>query len=136
MSDPRLTTADRHVGLTLSIHMDLDGGSCYPSIRLLAQECRRNAHTITAAIGHLEQLGYLEVERAKKTGRHGWSPDVNNYTAQLPIQATAVQGDEAPAVAYPVTGQWPREATELLKSSESALASAALSFNETDWMDS
>lgn len=127
MNDPRLTASDRHVALTLSIHMDLDGGSCFPSARLLAQECKRKPHTVLASVQHLEACGYLDVKRGVKKGAHGWSSDVNRYSAQLPLGTTA-------PVAPRGTAQLPLGAYELHKSYSSGAPDGALPLPETDWM--
>jgi len=115
VSDARLTAADRHVALTLAVHMDRDGGSCFPSIRRLAAECKRKPHTISASVEHLELTGYLQVDRAAKRNTHGWSNDVNQYRAQLPLGATA-------AVAPTAEKQLPLGTTEVHKTSTNGAA--------------
>jgi len=111
VNDPRLSAADRHVALTISLHLDKHGAGAYPSIRTLAGECARKAHTVTKSIQTLEKLGYLNVIRAAKRGRHGWSSDVNHYTAQLPLGATGAVAPSGPR-------QLPQGAYELSKSSD------------------
>lgn len=78
--DDRLSAADRHIALTLALHMDKDGGSCFPSISLLALETRRKRNTIVASVNTLEHAGWLKVKR----GGIGFKKDVNRYTAKYP----------------------------------------------------
>jgi Helix-turn-helix domain len=110
VTDDRLSAADRHVALTLALHMNMDGGSCHPSVRRLAAECARKPHTVIASIGALEKAGYLKVKRAPKRNERAWATDVNQYTAQLP------QGASAPVVPWG-TSQLPEGTHKLFKSS-------------------
>lgn len=135
MNDALLTAADRHVALTLSLRMDLEGGSCHPSTRTLAAECARKRDTVIASVQRLEVAGYLDVKRGVKRSRTGWSSDVNRYTATLPNGAPQVPV-EVPAPGPPRgRKQVPLEGHKYSRSTESAPLGAALSPNETDWMD-
>jgi hypothetical protein len=107
--DERVTATDRHVALTLAMHMDLNGGSCRPGIRRLASETARKPHTVIAAIRRLQDLKYLQVSRAPKLNAKGWSLDTNQYQARLPLGAAA-------PVVPSGTRQMPLGATKLFKS--------------------
>jgi hypothetical protein len=89
VADERLSATDRHVALTLALHMDVDGGRCHPGMRRLARETRRKTTTVAASIAKLEQHSYLKVIRAKKRNLRGWATDVNHYQAQWPLGTTA-----------------------------------------------
>lgn len=76
------TPVVRHVGLTLSTHMDARGGSCFPGGPLLAEETGYDTGTVSRAVGELVAAGVLT---AKRTGRS------NRYQALLPAVATPVE---------------------------------------------
>lgn len=68
------SAAERHVLLTLSLHTDVTGGSCFPSIRLLVRETRRSSRTLTAILRNAESSGWI-TRTARPTGgrgRPGW----------------------------------------------------------------
>jgi hypothetical protein len=63
-----LTPTEHHVLLTLSLHMNELGASCFPSIETLVDEtCGRSASTIREALGHADELGWLN--RSVRVGR-------------------------------------------------------------------
>lgn len=77
--DSRLTPTEHHVLLTLSLHMNELGASCYPSIETLAWEtCGRSASTIREALAHADELGWLN--RHIRGGRRR----ANEYEALIP----------------------------------------------------
>jgi hypothetical protein len=78
--DDRLTAADRHVALTLALHMDIEGRQARPSITTLARETARKRNTVIASIKTLETCGWLSVKR----GGIGSKKDVNRYIAKCP----------------------------------------------------
>jgi hypothetical protein len=86
--DDCLSTADRHLALTLSLHMDLDGANAYPSIRVLSAETRRKRNTVVASVNTLEKCGWLKVKR----GGIGLKRDVNRYTASYPQGYLSARG--------------------------------------------
>lgn len=109
VNDPSTVAADKHVALTLAIHMNLDGENAHPSTRTLARECGRKPQTVITSVKRLEELSYLKVVRGVKRSSRGWSSDVNHYTAQMPLGTTA-------AGAHRGTRQLPQGAHKLHKS--------------------
>jgi hypothetical protein len=75
-----LTPTEHHVGLTLSLHMNELGGSCFPSIdpTLHEETCGRSAATIRTALNQLVALGWLD--RTIRVGRE----NSNEYAARVP----------------------------------------------------
>ena len=68
LEDERLTATERHVGLTLHVHMRPSRPTCYPSVPTLAAETARSASTVKAATAGLERAGYLERKSGKGRG--------------------------------------------------------------------
>lgn len=73
-----LAPTQRHVALTLSMHMNERGGSCFPGIDTLAEETGLDARTVQRALRVLADSGWLSVERGGGRGRS------NRYTAIVP----------------------------------------------------
>jgi len=67
-SGPQPTT--RHILLTLSIHMNEAGGSCYPSIRTLAGETGLSTRTICTHLEAAERGGWIS-RRMRQPGNEG-----------------------------------------------------------------
>jgi DNA-binding transcriptional MocR family regulator len=59
----------RHIALTLSLHMNERGGSCFPSLETQAQESGRDVATVKRALSKLEEAGYLKRIRPQVMGR-------------------------------------------------------------------
>jgi hypothetical protein len=72
-----LPPTTRLVLLTLSLHMDAGGGSCWPSVELLARETGANRATVIRHLAAAERLGWLAAERSR--GRTS-----NHYSAAMP----------------------------------------------------
>jgi Helix-turn-helix domain len=72
-----LSPPARHVGHVLTTHMNRQGGSCFPSTRLLAAETGYAPNTVAAAINELESEGFVRVAR-------GGGRRPNQYQAVLP----------------------------------------------------
>lgn len=60
MSGPSATT--RHVLLTLALHADADGGSCFPSTRLLEQRTGLSRRTVEGRLRDAERDGWISRE--------------------------------------------------------------------------
>jgi len=71
----------RHVLLTLSLHMNEKGGSCFPSITTLEKETKLARRTILRHIKKATQSGWLSI-RKEHQGGNKWRR--NNYTATIP----------------------------------------------------
>jgi hypothetical protein len=99
VTDDRLSAADRHLALTLALHMDIHGGSCFPSLALLARETRRKKQTLLASIATLENAGYLDVKR----GGFGRPLRPNRYTATCPKGHLSGEGLSAPRDSFQVS---------------------------------
>jgi hypothetical protein len=78
-----LTSTQRHVALQLSNHMDMRGGSCWPSVALLASETALGGSTVRKAIYVLDAAGYLSREPGKGRGHS------TRYQATLPETCSA-----------------------------------------------
>lgn len=81
--ESELPSTPRHVALTLSLHMNERGGSCYPGTRTLADETGLNRDTVRRALLHLEETGWLQVDRPERQGRG----QKTHYTATDPERA-------------------------------------------------
>lgn len=77
---PRQALA-RHVALTLSLHMDLSGGSCYPSIKTISKRTGLSERVVGKYLHILSDEGWLQICQRKKTGR-GWRQ--YQYQAVIP----------------------------------------------------
>lgn len=73
-----LSATQRHVALTLSLHMDRNGGSCWPSILLLCKRTSLADSTVRKALTEVDRAGYLRREVGTGRGRS------TRYSATLP----------------------------------------------------
>ena len=71
----------RLVLLALSLHMEADGGSCRPSVRLLAQDTGLNKDTVSKHLTLADKDGWIERQERAVEGR-AWRR--NEYQATLP----------------------------------------------------
>lgn len=80
VSDLEPTT--RHVALTLSLHMNESGGSCFPSQKTLAAETGLARSTVNSHLGKLLDAGFLMIghRRRESDGRQS----SNEYQAAIP----------------------------------------------------
>jgi hypothetical protein len=83
-----LSPAARLVAFVLSTHMDSSGGSCFPGIRLVAEETGYVSNTVAAAVNELEATGFLSVQR-------GGGRRPNRYQAALPNVSAGETKEEA-----------------------------------------
>ena len=74
----------RHVLLTLSLHMNEKGGSCYPSTRTLADETGLTRRTVEKHLAKAHKQGWLSKKRHGLSGQR-WKR--NEYAAQIPKEA-------------------------------------------------
>ena len=91
--DSDLPPITRLVALTLSLHMNERGGSCFPSVTTLQRETGLSRNAVLKALRSLETAGWLTV---KRTARR-----VNVYTATVPPGAphAPAGAPHAPALA-------------------------------------
>jgi len=75
--DSNLPATCRHVLLTVSLHMNERGGSCFPSIDRIAAETGLNRATVIRQVQHARDNGWLLVGQSR--GRAS-----NTYTAAIP----------------------------------------------------
>lgn len=73
-----LSSTCRHVALTLSLHMDEQGGSCFPSVETLATETGLSRRAVQANVSKLVASGWLALRRGGGRGRS------NRYEATNP----------------------------------------------------
>lgn len=100
--DSGLTPSARHVALTLSLHMNERGGSCFPSISTLEAETGLSRNTVLTALRQLEAGGWITVKRSERA--------VNRYTATLPPSAITALAEAAPsATIAPGVARPPRQ---------------------------
>ena len=62
-----LRPSARHVALTLSLHMDSNGGSCFPSLTRLAEETGWARSTVCISLDELERACFIT--RRRRRGR-------------------------------------------------------------------
>ena len=86
--ESKLTATQRHVALTLSLHMSERGDSCFPSMPTLADETGLGLSTVRKATGHMHEAGWLV--RKVRRGRQS-----NLYTAVIPDWYLAALGPPA-----------------------------------------
>ena len=75
---------DRAVLFCLYANMDLDGGNCFPSIRLIAEWLGRNKDTVNAATTRLKEAGWLQVRvlPGRRGKRHQYFPMIPSGASQ------------------------------------------------------
>lgn len=78
---PKRSTT-RHVLLTLSLHMKLDGSSCFPSVRLLAERTDLSERTVCTHLRLASEQGWIKIRAKGKSGR-GWRR--NEYSPTIPV---------------------------------------------------
>ena len=79
--DSDLSSTQRHVALTLSLHMNERGGSCFPSVATLMDETGLAERTVREALKALSKAGWLvKKERSTGSGRQ----TSNEYQALVP----------------------------------------------------
>ncbi len=83
--DSGLTPAQRHVALTLSLHMSDKGDSCFPASRTVAEETGLARSTVIEALRALVAKGFLTA--GKRGGGRGL---VNEYRTVIPQQVIDV----------------------------------------------
>lgn len=78
-----LSSTQRHVALTLSLHMNERGGSCFPTHDQLREETGLGRSTVIKALRELESEGWLS--RVPGGGRRrGGNGQATEYTATVP----------------------------------------------------
>jgi DNA-binding transcriptional ArsR family regulator len=85
-----LESTTRHLALTISLHMNERGGSCFPSMDSMAEETGLHKATVIRHLRILEEAGWLSVRRKKRPGRS----DVNHYTALVPTAVVQLVSEE------------------------------------------
>jgi hypothetical protein len=89
----------RHVGLTLSLHMNERGSSAFPTVRTLTVETGLSDETVRTALNGLVERNYL-VKYPPANGRR-----TNEYVATVPAHKQAVvTSPPAPDAAHNLVG--------------------------------
>lgn len=88
------SSTTRHVLLTLSLNMDQEGGSCFPSTATLKAMTGLSERAVCEHLGHAADDGWIERRRVG-TGR-AWKR--MTYQAKVPRALTDVQHDRADAL--------------------------------------
>jgi helix-turn-helix protein len=86
VADSDLPASRKLVAFTLSLHMNGDGGSCYPSLDLQAEESSLTRATVTQSLAHLERDEWIYRTRSKggrSKGGHGRS---THYRIRFPAE--------------------------------------------------
>jgi len=83
----------RHVALTLSLHMNDVGGSCFPSQTTLAAETGLSRSTINEHLGKLLDAGLLMVGHRRRSSDGRQSS--NEYAATIPAHLIEVMEGES-----------------------------------------
>lgn len=123
---PAATT--RHVLLTLSLHMDAYGGSCFPSTKLLAEETGLSERTVCTHLEKASKAGWIE-KCIRDLNVRGWKR--HKYQAMIPppFEIDGTERGSAPnekIVSFPVCGTEPdaqgteSDNTEALKEVQSS----------------
>lgn len=82
--DSDLSPTQRHVALTLSLHMNERGGSCFPTHDQLKDETGLGRSTVITALKALEDAGWLN--RQPGGGRRkGGNGQATEYAATVPL---------------------------------------------------
>jgi len=77
--DPRAKLPALMVFWILTVHMFRGKNKCFPSLKTLEEETRLSRNTVLKGIRILKEMGYLQVEGGKKTGKP------NNYYLKAKI---------------------------------------------------
>lgn len=75
----------RHVLLTLALHMNEKGGSCFPSIDLLVEESGLSRRAVIDHLRTAERDGWIGKRDLRRPNGQGWRRV--EYIAQIPAQA-------------------------------------------------
>lgn len=94
--DSDLAPTLRHVALTLSLHMNERGGSCFPTHDQLKDETGLGRSTVIKALGQLEKDGWL-LRTPGGGRRRGGNGRATEYAATVP-QVDGSDGDTVPLV--------------------------------------
>ena len=98
LRDAETTKCDCAVLGAISEHADLNG-ACWPGVELLASKLSITGRSVMRAVKNLERLGYLEVDRSKRSNHYRiastgdkevTSEDEQQVTNPSPIRDTAV----------------------------------------------
>jgi hypothetical protein len=82
--DSNLTPTERHVALTLALHMNERGGSAFPGAPRLARETGLHLTTVKNALGRLVEAGWLEIV-ARGGSPRGGRRSAHQYEARIPV---------------------------------------------------
>ena len=91
----------RHVLLTLSLHMNERGGSCFPSVDTLVEETGLSRPTVVKHLDAAVEAGWLLRGKRGQSGQ-GWRR--NEYVAALPASVSAEEGGKADLPREPLGG--------------------------------
>lgn len=87
--ESHLPPTQRHVALTLSLHMSERGDSCWPSHETLADETGYHVQTVKAALRELERAGWI----SKTVRRRGVGRGTRvEYVAEVPTRGVQNTG--------------------------------------------
>lgn len=98
-------STQRHVALTLSLHMSERGDSCFPGVPRIAREAGLADRSVQRALRALETSGWLRIEQRKSDGEN----ESNLYFATVPDGYEHDLGGDAPS---------PKDVTEDAKDPE------------------
>lgn len=90
--DSGLKPTQRHVALTLALHMNERGGSAFPGAKRLADETGLAVGTVRRVLTELVAEGWLELR--ERGGRRGESRRANVYVASIPHPRLPVTDDD------------------------------------------
>lgn len=74
----------RHLLLTMSLHMDENGKSCFPSTRTLAEETALSERSVVSHIARAIDAGWL-IQSQRGLSGQGWKR--HQYQARIPLEA-------------------------------------------------
>jgi Helix-turn-helix domain len=85
------SSTTRLVLLVLACHMRMDGGSCFPSTRTIAQECALSERCVCDHLEMARNQGWIKSRKRGKRAGQAWAG--NEYQATLPA-LTKLKGTE------------------------------------------
>jgi hypothetical protein len=81
------SSTTRHVLHALGAHMNLEGGSCFPSVVRLMKETKLSKQTVITHIKKATQEGWIKLSSRRANGK-GWRR--NSYQAVIPRKVLKV----------------------------------------------
>lgn len=82
----QISTSAQALMLALASYADIEGGSCFPTVQQLAQDCGLKRRQTKYLLREAEQLGLIAIQARFRGGRQ----TSNGYTLKLPSEAVVM----------------------------------------------